>query len=86
MKGNAGRQYTIRSVPPAVDQVLRQHAKRRSKSLNEVALEALQRGVGLEAPEAVFDDLDDCIGTWQEDPDFDAALKRQDVVDRKLWR
>ncbi|MGB2987277.1 MAG: hypothetical protein WBE26_15520 [Phycisphaerae bacterium] len=86
MKRDAKRQYTIRSVPPDVDRVLREHARRRNKSLNEVALVALRRGAGLEAPEVVFDDLDDCIGTWQEDPDFDAALKRQDVVDRKLWR
>ena len=86
MKRAANRQYTIRSVPPVVDRALREHAKRLSKSLNEVAVEALRRGVGLEASETVFDDLDDCIGTWREDPDFDAALKRQDLVDRKLWR
>ena len=86
MKRDARRQYTIRSVPPALDRVLREQARRRKQSLNTVALEALRRGVGLEAPEPVFDDLDDCIGTWQDDPDFNAALKRQDVVDRKLWR
>ncbi len=86
MKGDEKRQYTIRSVPPAVDRALRAQAKRRNKSLNEVAVDALRRGVGLEGPEILFDDLDDLPGTWQEDPDFDSALKRQDVVDRKLWR
>ena len=86
MKRDAKQQYTIRSVPSDVDRALREDARRRHKSLNEVALEALRRAAELEAPEAVFDDLDDCIGTWEENPDFDAALKRQDVVDRKLWR
>ena len=86
MKRDAKRQYTIRSVPAAVDRVLREHARRRNKSLNEVALEALRCGAGLEASERAFDDLDECIGTWEQDLAFDAALKRQDVVDRRLWR
>ena len=86
MKRDARRQYTIRSVPSAVDRVLREQAKRQRKSLNEVALEALRRGVGFDTPEPVFDDLDDLAGTWEEDPDFEAVIKRQDVVDRKLWR
>ena len=86
MKRDTPRQYTIRSVPQAVDRALRERARRGNKSLNETALEALRRGVGLDGPEAVFDDLDDLVGTWKEDPDFDAALKRQDMVDRKLWR
>ena len=86
MSHDAKRQYTIRSVPSAVDRLLRERARRQSKSLNEVALEALRRGVGLERPEPAFDDLDDCICTCEEDPDFDVVLKRQDVVDRKLWR
>jgi hypothetical protein len=67
-----------------VDHLLRKRARRQGKSLNEVVLEAIRSG--LEMPEPAFDDLDDCIGTWQDDPDFDAALKRQDMVDRKLWR
>ncbi len=86
MKRDGKRQYTVRSIPSAVDRVLRQRARRQNKSLNEVALEALRLGVGLDAAEHVFDDLDALVGTWEEDPDFEAALERQDVVDRKLWR
>lgn len=86
MHRNAKPQYTIRSVPPTVDRALRERARRQGKSINEVALEALRRGVGLDAQDTVFDDLDKCIGTWQEDPDVETALKRQDRVDRKLWR
>jgi hypothetical protein len=86
MKRGEKQQYTIRSVPSAVDRILRERARRQNKSLNETALEALHRGVGLEARKATFDDLDDLVGTWKEDPEFEAALKRQDVVDRKPWR
>ncbi|MCH7813132.1 MAG: hypothetical protein IID40_03835 [Planctomycetes bacterium] len=86
MARNAQQQYTIRSVPSTVDRALREQARREGKSLNQVAVEALRRGVGLAAAEATFDDLDDLVDTWQDDPEFDAALKRQDAVDRKLWR
>jgi plasmid stability protein len=86
MKEEQARQYTIRSVPAAVDRALRQQAKAEGKSLNEVAREALRRGAGLHEEPAVFTDLDDCTGTWREDPDFEKALREQDTVDRKLWR
>ena len=33
-----------------------------------------------------FHDLDDCIGTWREDPVVDRALREQDRVDGELWR
>ncbi len=86
MKSDGKRQYTVRSIPSAVDRALRQRARRQNKSLNQVALEALRLGVGLDTPQHVFDDLDALAGTWEEDPEFEAALKGQDLVDRKLWR
>lgn len=44
---NAGMQYTIRQIPKQVDQALRAKAKAQKKSLNEVTVEAIQRGLGL---------------------------------------
>ena len=41
-------QYTLRNIPPALDRALRRRAKQLDRSLNEVALEALARGVGVE--------------------------------------
>jgi hypothetical protein len=31
-------------------------------------------------------DLDDLIGTWQEDPAFDAAIADFERVDEEVWR
>ena len=81
----AKRQYTLRWVPAPVDQALRQRARREGKSLNEVTLDVLVRGAGLDEPQPVYTDLDGCIGTWEDDPAFDEALALQDRVDRKLW-
>ncbi len=79
-------QYTIRAVPAALDTALRRKAKKEGLSLNEVALDALRRGAGIELESPVSTDLDKYIGTWVEDPAFDAAIAEQDVVDPELWR
>lgn len=86
MKRRRKLQYTIRSVPASVDRALRERALAEDKSLNQAALEALQRGAGVVPENRVYTDLDDLIGTWENDPEFDRALAAQDVVDRRLWR
>ena len=86
MKTKAKFQYTIRGVPPQVDQVLREKSHREHKSLNQLALEALQAVAGQATGPVRHRDLDFMIGTWVEDPEFDAAIRAQDVVDEGKWR
>lgn len=66
-------QYTIRSIPPKLDTVLRQRAQKSGKSLNEVLIETLAIGAGI-SPEANFDDLDWFIGNGSLDTSFDQAI------------
>ena len=77
-------QYTIRRIPDSVDRALREAAARRGLSLNEAAIDALARGLGVE--EQMHDDLDDLIGTWKDDPSFDEAIADQDRIDPDLWQ
>lgn len=86
MKRKSDRQYTIRSIPPEVDRALRRRAKREGRSLNDVVLEALAAGIGVNGEREEFTDLDHLIGTWREDPRFDEAIADQDRVDAELWR
>ena len=79
-------QYTIRNVPEALDEALRKAARTRSKSLNEVAIEALARGAGVTGESRRQRDLCDIAGTWRKDPAFDRALAAQDTVDEQLWQ
>jgi hypothetical protein len=79
-------QYTLRRVPAAVDQALRRRARAEGKSLNTVAVEALVRGAGLGQDPVRRRELGDIAGTWAEDPAFDAAIKEQRRIDRRLWR
>ncbi len=86
MKRGGTAQYTIRGVPRAVDTTLRARARRESKSLNRVAVEAIIRGLGLAQEKILFRDLDDLVGTWVDDPDFDAVVGEMDRVDPELWK
>jgi hypothetical protein len=80
------KQYTLRSVPPSIDQALRKQAKLEDKSLNEVALEALSRGLDLSPTPMKYHDLDHLIGTWEEDPAFDEAIASFSQVDQEAWK
>ena len=78
-------QYTIRAVPANVDRCLRQKSKQARQSLNEAAIDALKKGLGLAEEELCFHDLDALSGTWHEDAAFDAAIAAQDQADPRLW-
>ena len=72
-------QYTIRNVPESLDRELRERARRKGISLNDAAIEAIKRGLGLV-------DTDDLAGTWLHDEAFDRAISEQDTVDNESWR
>ena len=76
-------QYTLRAVPAAIDLALRQRARDEDKSLNAVALEALARGLELEANSVEHTDLDALIGSWEEDKAFDLAIAEFERIDEE---
>jgi len=69
-----------------IDTELRRRAKRESKSLNAVAVEALYRGLEISQCPAEHTDLDFLIGSWQEDPSFDQAVAEFDRIDEEAWK
>jgi hypothetical protein len=83
---NVCMQYTIRNIPDYLDAALRDSARAQSKSLNEVAIEALARGAGLAQPRVRQRDLSDIAGSWRKDSAFERALAAQDAVDEEMWR
>ncbi len=79
-------QYTIRAVPVSIDRALRRRAKQEAKSLNSVAVEALARGLEIEAKLVEHTDLDALVGSWQEDRAFDRAIADFERVDEEAWK
>lgn len=80
-------QYTIRNLPSHVDRALRERARRDGKSLNEAAIDALQRAFGLDGgvPPPVRD-LQSFAGTWVDDRAQARALAAQRRIDPELWQ
>jgi hypothetical protein len=78
-------QYTIRGITPGIDEAARERAKAEGKSLNEVALEALTRGLGLGDEAIVRRDLSDVAGTWKKDAALEASFAARDPVDEGHW-
>jgi len=79
-------QYTVRGISKRLDELVRHRARREGKSLNQVALEALQALVGWDRERIRFHDLDSLAGSWVEDPEFEEAIRAQDQVDPGLWK
>lgn len=79
-------QYTLRNIPKKLDKALRAKAKADRKSLNQVTIEVLETGLGLNSQPRKYRDLDDIAGTWVEDPEFDAIMREQDQVDPEMWK
>jgi hypothetical protein len=79
-------QYTIRRIPRAVDDAIRERARVTRKSLNEAVVDTLAEGAGVQGVPHKRRDLSDIAGTWKADKVVDAALIEQDRVDAELWR
>jgi hypothetical protein len=83
---NTCMQYTLRKIPPALDRALRERAQTEAKSMNEIAIEALAKGLGFGNGIQIRRDLSDVVGTWKKDKAFNQALLEQDQVDEDLWK
>jgi plasmid stability protein len=79
-------QYTVRNVPPHLDQALRERARREKQSLNQMLLDTLMAALDLTGKPVVRRDLSDVAGTWVEDPEQAAAFEEQRRIDPELWR
>ena len=81
-----GHQMTLRRIPDKVNRKLREVARREAKSLNRVALEALEKGLGMAEEAVEYHDLDDLAGTWIRDAEFDKVIEELERVDPELWQ
>ncbi len=78
-------QYTVRSVPPQIDQIIRRRAQKEGRSLNDVLIQCLATATGADGEQPAFHDLDWLAGTWHSDPKCDKALADQRMIDAEAW-
>jgi hypothetical protein len=84
-KRHAPTQYTIRNIPADLDKAIKARAKRLSKSVNQIALEALANVVDRAVKKR---SLRDMPGAWSksEAERFDRFLREQRSIDDELWK
>jgi hypothetical protein len=71
------------NLPPAVSEALEKKAQEQGRTLREVVLDTLQRGLAASDEKR---DLTDIAGTWADDPAFDKAVEEFERVDSELWK
>jgi plasmid stability protein len=82
---------TIRGVEPEVADKLKLTAAEQGKSINQLALEIVKEGLGLNKERKFsreYNDLDHLFGSWSED-EFRQIHKKIDQerqVDQELWK
>lgn len=80
-------QYTIRSVPPQLDRVLKKRAKQSGKSFNQTVIETLsQQTFGKPSVPKDEDNLDWLFGKGKLDKGFYEAMEDFSKIDKELWR
>lgn len=75
-------QYTIRGIPAEVDRTLRERAKNRKVSINQVIVEELTKAT---IGKKQFGDFSELVGRWVPDAEFDSVLEGQRTVLKEDW-
>ncbi len=78
-------QYTIRNVPTEIDEALREQAAAERKSLNQVLIDVVARGLGLAQKPKNLRDLSDIVDGPPLEPEVIQALEDQRRIDPELW-
>jgi plasmid stability protein len=78
-------QDTIRNVPKELDRAIKARAKQLGKSVNQLALEALSRALGVPVRRR---NLREMPGAWseREAKAFDRFLDDQRKIEAELWK
>ena len=82
---------TIRGVESEVAEKLRSKATQEGKSVNQLILEIIKAGLGLNKVKQYsreYDDLDDLFGSWTEEEykEIKTKIDRSRRIDEELWQ
>jgi hypothetical protein len=82
------KHLTLRNVPPAVMRALEHERRQRGASLNQSAIAALERGLGVVREAAPDNGIGALAGTWTEGDlqEFEASTAVFEQVDDELWK
>lgn len=79
-------QYTIRNIPPAVDQVIKKRSKQSGKSFNQTVVDLLSLQTFGTTKVPAENNFDWLFGANTLGDSFDEAIKDLSQIDKKLWQ
>ncbi|MBD3315260.1 MAG: hypothetical protein GF344_05700 [Chitinivibrionales bacterium] len=74
-------QLTVRGVSPRVNKLLRRLSAQKSQTLNATALEALERGLGVQKDRRKYRDLSAYAGAWTAE-EYEEFEKNTQLLNR----
>jgi hypothetical protein len=82
------KHLTVRGVPVPLAKALVAERRRTNKSMNQTAIDALARGLGVPLEEPRPNGLEKLAGTWtkKEADRFEKAVRAFEQIDNELWR
>ena len=85
-------QITVRGLDAETESHLRNLARKKDASINQIAVMLIRKGAGLrptdEGPETIGNSLDAFVGSWspKQERDFLHSIRDMEQVDEGLWR
>ncbi len=77
------KQFTVWGLPDEVDRALRERARTRKVSINQVIVDELTKAtIGVRQ----YGDFSDLVGRWAPDDAFDEIIGRQRTVNPDDWQ
>jgi len=84
------KQLTIRGLPPEIEKIVEEEARRKGLSYNKAIISLLRKAIGREQAEkkTACHDLDHLCGRWNEAEgmEFEKRLLEQRRIDANLWK
>ena len=82
---------SVRGLDPTISKRLKEIAKKESKSVNQLVLDAIKECLGLKKNKKftlIHHDLDHLFGQWSEDEfrQVQGKINTERKIDRELWR
>jgi len=79
-------QYTIRNIPPVVDQVIKKRAQQSGKSFNQTVVDLLSLQTFGTTEPPTDEGLGWFFGALTLDEGFDEAIRDMSRIDEDIWR
>jgi hypothetical protein len=82
------KQFTLRQIPPIVEEKIRELADQQGQSLNKTVIYLLKKALGLEKTKEKYRDVSSISSTWSEE-EANTFIKHCEVfeqIDEEMWK